>query len=134
MTSRIKKAVELRNNKGYNCAQAVLCAYADMFGLDESAAYKIAEGFGSGMGGMGDTCGAVTAAFMLIGLKNGSGLPGDKSTRAATYRQIREFSDAFKAKAGSVICRELKGEGGRPVYPCPACIETAAELIEKTAG
>ena len=51
MTSRIKKAVELRNDKGYNCAQAVLCAYADMFGLDESAAYKIAEGFGHGRHG-----------------------------------------------------------------------------------
>lgn len=134
MTDRIKKAVELRNDKGYNCAQAVLCAYADMFNLDERTAYKIAEGFGTGMGGMGDTCGAVTAAFMLIGLKNGSGLPDDKSTRAATYKQIREFADAFKAKAGSVICRELKGENGRPVYPCAACIETAAELIEKTAG
>ena len=134
MTDRIEKAVELRNTKGYNCAQAVLCAYADLYGLDEKTARKIAEGFGSGMGGMGETCGAVTAAFMLIGLKNGSELPGDKSSRPATYKQIREIADSFKEKAGSVLCRELKGNGGRPVYSCPDCIRTAAELIEKNAG
>ena len=130
MENRVQKAVDLRNVHGYNCAQAVLCAYADLFGLDEKQAYKIAEGFGTGMGGMGDTCGAVTAAFMLIGLKNSSGELGDKSTRPATYQRIRELADAFKAEAGSIVCRELKGATGLPVYPCPKCIETAARLVE----
>ncbi len=134
MTDRIEKAVELRNTKGYNCAQAVLCAYADLYGLDEKTAYKIAEGFGSGMGGMGDTCGAVTAAFMLLGLKNSSGIVGDKSTRPDTYKKIRQTAQAFKEKGGSTVCRELKGEGGRPVYPCPDCIRTAAEIFERMAG
>ena len=59
--------------KGYNCAQAILSTYADLFGLSEQDAYRIAEGFGTGMGAMGETCGAVTAAFMLIGLKNSNG-------------------------------------------------------------
>lgn len=99
MTDRIEKAVELRNTKGYNCAQAVLCAYADLYGLDEKTAYKIAEGFGSGMGGMGDTCGAVSAAFMLLGLKNSSGIVGDKSTRPDTYKKIRQTAQAFTEKA-----------------------------------
>lgn len=130
MESRVQKAVELRNVHGYNCAQAVLCAYADLFGLDEKQAYKIAEGFGSGMGGMGDTCGAVTAAFMVIGLRNCDGELGGKSTRPDTYGRIRELADAFKAEAGSITCRELKGMTGLPVYPCPKCIETAARLVE----
>lgn len=130
METRVQKAVELRNDKGYNCAQAVLCAYADLFGLDEKQAYKIAEGFGSGMGGMLDTCGAVTAAFMLIGLKNCSDALGDKSTRPETYKRIRELAESFKNEAGSIVCRELKGETGLPVYPCPKCIETAAKLFE----
>ena len=130
MENRVQKAVDLRNVHGYNCAQAVLCAYADLFGLDEKQAYKIAEGFGTGMGGMGDTCGAVTAAFMVIGLKNSSGEPGDKSTRPDTYKQIRELAESFKAEAGSIVCRELKGSTGMPVYPCPKCIETAAKLVK----
>ena len=131
MENRIQHAVDLRNLHGCTCAQAVLCAYADLFGLSETDACKIAEGFGTGMGGMRDTCGAVTAAFMLIGLKNSSGVQGDKSTRAATYKQVRDLAEAFKEKAGSIICRELKGETGLPVYPCPKCIETAALLFEK---
>ena len=126
METRVQKAGEL-HRKGCNCAQAVLCAYADLFGLDEKQAYKIAEGFGTGMGGMGDTCGAVTAAFMLIGLKNSA---GDKSMRPDTYKQVRELAEAFKAEAGSIVCRELKGSTGLPVYPCPKCIETAARLFE----
>lgn len=130
METRIQKAVEI-HQKGCNCAQAVLGAYADLFGLDEKQACKIAEGFGTGMGGMGETCGAVTAAFMLIGLKNSTGTIGDKSTRSETYKQVRELAEAFKAEAGSIICRELKGATGLPVYPCPKCIETAARLFEK---
>ena len=129
METRVQKAAEL-HQKGCNCAQAVLCAYADLFDLNEKEAYKIAEGFGTGMGGMGETCGAVTAAFMLIGLKNSSGLTGDKSTRPETYKQIRELAEAFKAEAGSITCRELKGTTGLPAYPCSKCIETAARLFE----
>ncbi|MBO4520065.1 MAG: C_GCAxxG_C_C family protein [Alphaproteobacteria bacterium] len=131
METRVQKTAEL-HQKGCNCAQAVLVAYADLFGLSEKEAYKIAEGFGTGMGGMGETCGAVTAAFMLIGLKNSSGVTGDKTTRPDTYKQIRELADAFKAEAGSITCRELKGSTGLPVYPCPKCIETAARLFEKS--
>ena len=129
METRVQKAVGLHQS-GCNCAQAVLCAYGDLFGLDEKQAYKIAEGFGSGMGGMGETCGAVAAAFMLIGLKNSNGAIGDKATRPDTYEQVRELAGAFKEETGSVICRELKGTTGLPVYPCSKCIETAARLFE----
>ena len=129
MESRVQKAVDLREKHGYNCAQEILCAYADLFGMDEQTAYRITEGFGAGMGGMGDTCGAVSAAFMLLGMKSKNGI-GDKAGRAALYKDVRELAAAFKAEAGSTICRELKGQTGLPVYPCAKCIETAAKLFE----
>lgn len=129
MESRVQKAVDLREKHGYNCAQAILCAYADLYGLDEQTAYRIAEAFGTGMGGMGDTCGAVSAAFMLLGMKSKNGI-GDKAGRAALYKDVRELAAAFKAEAGSTICRELKGQTGLSVYPCAKCIETAAKLFE----
>lgn len=129
--SRIEKAVELRE-KGYNCAQAVMCAYADLAGIDEQTAYKIAEGFGTGMGGMGHMCGALSAAFILAGLKNSSGIPGDKSTRAGTYEKIRKIAAAFEAKNTSTMCRDLRGEAGRPrLRSCPGCVEDAARLVEE---
>ena len=64
MEKRIKRAIN-NHQKGYNCSQAVLCAYHDLIGLEERQAFKIAEGFGSGMGGLRHTCGAVTARFMV---------------------------------------------------------------------
>ena len=49
MESRVDKATE-RHQKGYNCAQAVACTYADLVGMDEAAMFKVTEGFGAGMG------------------------------------------------------------------------------------
>ena len=65
MTERAKLAQDF-HNQGYNCAQAVVCAYCDLVGLDRETAYKMAEGFGFGMGCM-EMCGALSGAFMLAG-------------------------------------------------------------------
>ena len=71
MTERQQRAQEF-HGKGYNCAQSVVCAYADLVGLDEQTAYKMAEGFGLGMGVM-ELCGALSGAFMLAGVKGSAG-------------------------------------------------------------
>ena len=47
MTERAKLAQEF-HDQGYNCAQAVACAYCDLVGLDKDTAYRMAEGFGFG--------------------------------------------------------------------------------------
>ena len=44
MTERAKLAQDF-HDQGYNCAQAVVCAYCDLVGLDRETAYKMAEGF-----------------------------------------------------------------------------------------
>ncbi|MGA2258902.1 MAG: C-GCAxxG-C-C family protein [Thermoguttaceae bacterium] len=72
--SRIESGLS-RFAESFNCSQAVLSAYAGQLGLDEETAAKIASGFGGGMGRMADTCGAVTGAYMVLGLKSGQILP-----------------------------------------------------------
>ena len=67
MSSRVEKALE-NHGKGYNCCQAVACAYADLVGVDENLIFAAGEGFGAGMGGMQCTCGAVSGACMVAGL------------------------------------------------------------------
>ena len=64
-----EKAIEL-HDKGFNCAQAVACAFAEETGIPEEILFAACEGFGLGMGGMAATCGAVSGAVMLAGLKN----------------------------------------------------------------
>ena len=69
MEDRKQKAIE-NHNKGYNCGQAVACAYCDVVGVDEETAFKMTEGLGLGMGCMEGTCGAITGAITILGFKN----------------------------------------------------------------
>ena len=62
METRVDKVAE-KHKSGYNCAQAVACAYCDLIGIDEETMFRLTEGLGLGMGGMEGTCGAVTAAL-----------------------------------------------------------------------
>ncbi len=49
--------------RGFNCAQAVACTLAPAVGLDPQVAFTLTEGFGAGMGGMTETCGAISAPW-----------------------------------------------------------------------
>jgi C_GCAxxG_C_C family probable redox protein len=64
--------------EGFNCSQSVFSTYSRLFGLNHEVALKIAQGFGGGFARMGQTCGAVTGAFMVIGLKYGKVKAGSK--------------------------------------------------------
>ena len=75
--SENSKTAEATFREGFNCAQAVLSACGPRFGIGRELALRIAAGFGGGMGTMGRTCGAVTGAFMVIGLARGASDPGD---------------------------------------------------------
>ena len=96
-------------SKGFSCSQSVLAAYATEYGLGPDIALKVSAGFGGGMGRMGQTCGAVTAAYMVIGLKHGATSRSDQDAKQKTYRVLREFTKQFKARHGSAVCRDLLG-------------------------
>lgn len=124
-----EKATELHNS-GYNCCQAVACAFAQKLGIGEETLFKIGEGFGLGMGAMNCTCGAISGAVMLAGLKNSGGT--SQRTKAATYKLAAKIIDEFKAKNQSVICRELKGvDTGNILRSCSGCIEDAVKIAEE---
>ncbi len=130
METRINQAEE-RHKKGYNCCQAIVCTYCDLFGTDEETAFKMTEGFGLGMGGMQSTCGAVSGAVAVAGLKNSQGT-SNPTTKASTYKISKEIVKRFEEKNGTSICRELKGiDTGKVIRSCPDCIRDAAEIVEE---
>ncbi len=96
-------------SSGFNCAQAVFSTYCDDLGLETEMAKRIACGLGAGMGYIGETCGAVTGALMLIGLKYGKVDVEDNVARDKTYELVQEFTKRFKAINSSVKCKELIG-------------------------
>jgi C_GCAxxG_C_C family probable redox protein len=91
---------------GCSCAQAIFSTYAADFGMDRQTAMRVSAGFGGGMGMMGETCGAVTGAFMILGLKHGG---EDNDARQKAYQMVREFANRFKARRGSLLCKDLVG-------------------------
>ena len=122
---RKEYAVELKH-RGYNCAQAVLCAFAEETGLSEEDLKKIGAGFGIGMGAMEGTCGALIGAEILMGLKLFEGRP--------LLRAAREMHAAFTEKCGASLCKDLKGrDSGVVLCECDDCIRCAVELAERCA-
>jgi C_GCAxxG_C_C family probable redox protein len=105
---KAEQAVAL-HGQGCNCAQAVLCAFAKDLELDDQAALRIATGFGGGMSRTGGTCGAVTGAYMVLGLARGMNNPEEKSKKDSTYTLVREFAERFREKQGALECPELLG-------------------------
>lgn len=130
MNERAKKALEY-HKKGYNCSQAVACSFCEEFGVDEETMFRIAEGFGFGMGMM-DICGAVTGMFMVMGLDNSVENPDNgKLTKADTYKKVKEYANRFKEKNGTYYCRELKSVvDGKQRVSCDQCILDAVALTE----
>jgi len=133
--------------EGFMCSQALLSVYCEGFGLESELALKLAEGFGGGMGSMGETCGAVTGAFMVIGFKHGRTRVDDVQANKKTFSLINEFAREFKARNGSIDCRELidcdistsKGmsrarEENLFTTICPKYVQDAAEIVEELLG
>ena len=116
-----KVAVDLKHN-GYNCAQAVLCAYEDELDMSPEMLKKIGAGFGVGMGCMEATCGALCAAQMVIGLKKYDDRPILRD--AATALRL------FNEKCGATLCKDLKGKDtGVVLCECDDCVRHAIEVI-----
>lgn len=125
----LKAAAADYHAQGFNCAQSVICAMAPKLGLDDHTAFALAEGFGAGMGGMTETCGAISGAVMALGQATSTGR-SNPTSKGATYKLSRELCTGFMDKNGTTVCRELKGVGSPegPRRSCPGCIDDAIDL------
>lgn len=93
---------------------------------------------------MGATCGAVTGAFMVIGLMHGKTKADDDTARETTYELANLLAERFKARNRSILCRELLGhdlgtdEGREAVMKenlfvklCPGFVRDAVIILEE---
>lgn len=133
--------------EGYNCAQAVFCAFTDVTGLDMETSARLASSFGGGLGRLRETCGTVSAAAMVLGIARGYADPKDPEAKKAHYALVREFARRFREAEGAIICRELLAlahvdaaaggspEARTPEYyqkrPCPMLAWRAARILDE---
>lgn len=131
-----------RFRDGFNCSQSVLLAFADDFGLPPDLALRAAAPFGGGIARTGETCGALTGALMVLGLRHGTTVASDQEAKERQYQLARDLMAQFKRRHGSTLCRELLGceivtpEGrqrarDRGLFDdiCPRLVADAAELV-----
>ena len=142
INSRCEEAVKCFH-ANFNCCQAVFATYSEQLGLNKETALKIASPFGGGIARMGDTCGAVTGALMLIGLKEGQYLSEDKESKEKCYRLSKELIGRFKELYGSIMCRDILScdistEVGQKFAKehnltntlCPGFVRDASKIVE----
>lgn len=94
---------------GFSCSQAILSSFGVDLGIDREIALKIASSFGGGMARLGRTCGAVTGAFMVLGLKYGRIEAKDTAAKERNYQVVNDFVKKFTDRNDSIICAELLG-------------------------
>ena len=142
---RVERAVDYFM-AGYGCCQSVVAAFADLYGLDDTLAKKVAAGFGGGVGRMRMMCGAVSGIVMLTGLDCGQTEGNDREGKSACYKVVQELLAQSKQANGSLICAEILGLQGKEKAvcsyvasertaeyyksrPCAAKVESAARIF-----
>ena len=145
LEERVQRAVD-NFMDGYGCCQSVVAAFADLYGLDDTLAKKVAAGFGGGVGRLRMMCGAVSGIVMLVGLDCGQTEGSDREGKSACYKVVQELLEKSKADNGSLICAEILGlkgyEKAQNSYvasartaeyyktrPCAAKVESAARIF-----
>lgn len=129
--------------RGAACSQAILAHYGPLVGLPAEQGMKLAAGFAGGMR-LGQTCGAVTGAFMVLGLKHAGANCDHRDGRESVYTAVREFTAKFQQRRHTVVCKELLGcdistpEGADRAKReglfrtiCPKLVQDAAEILEE---
>jgi len=128
-----------------NCSQSTLAVFAPELGLTYQQATNIGAGFGAGMCYQGKTCGAVTGAYMALGLFSGKQFAEPEMVKENTYQLIRYFNKKFESIHGTTECKHLLKfdistqdgiEEARKLElftkRCPLFVADAVELVEKT--
>ncbi len=127
----------------YACSQAIFSEYCKDFDIDPKIALSVSAGFAGGMR-MGRTCGAVTGALMVLGLRYSGQEPETPEGRQKVSDAVTTFTKRFHEINGSTDCKELlavdisTSEGMEIAKKknlfrtaCPKFIIDAASLLEE---
>ncbi|MFR7989306.1 MAG: C-GCAxxG-C-C family protein [Anaerovoracaceae bacterium] len=131
--------------EGYSCAQAVVLTFSEEMNTDRETLARLVSSFGGGMGRLREVCGAVSGMFIAAGAIKGYASPDDQAGKAELYRLVQQMAEEFKARNGSLICRQLLGlnaekddyhpekrtESYYASRPCAKLVRDAAEIAEQ---
>ena len=142
--TRSEKAMALFK-EGYNCAQSVACAYADVMGLEQNTVAQMVSSIGGGVGMMREVCGTVSGMVFVLGTLKGYADPKDSAAKSAHYANVQKLCKEFEAENGSIVCRTLLGLDSKEEVPagtqrlsscnkkrpCVELVGCAADILER---
>lgn len=133
--------------EGCNCAQSVICAFADKLNLPKETCMAMACGFGGGVGGSRvELCGAVSGGVLVLNLLHPHTSGADAEGKKAVYSLVKSFRERFQEALGNTRCRELLDSGLTATERTPAAsrlgltrccdiaVVTAVEILEEMLG
>ena len=130
--SRADRAIACHKQRLQLRTVCQLSHFLDKVDIDPETLFKVTEGLGLGMGGMEGTCGAISAAAVLAGLKISTADLEKPNSKGTSYKASKACIAAFKEKNSTIVCRELKGvDTGKVLRACPDCIRDAVAIIEE---
>ena len=128
---------------GLNCAQSVVSSFSDPLDFNEELALDLASGFGAGMGKLQQTCGAVTGAYMVLGIHCSRNQKDRILAKDDAAKMIQDFEQRFKMLHGTTLCKELipvdlnteKGQKAFTEYNmkenvCMKCVKNATKIVQ----
>lgn len=125
---------------GLNCAESVLLTMCRYWEMDAPFAPQIATAFGGGMAAQRDVCGCCTGALMVIGLRLGRDVGGN---RGPCYTAAQTFLKWMDAEYGTRLCGVLidqdpsrpetmhdsRAKGGKHESVCRPLIRRVCEYL-----
>jgi len=140
--NRVEKTVDLHENGGLNCSQAILTAFGESFGMDPETAKLLGRPWGGGLGHLGITCGYLTGAVLVLAQAINN--KDERQARKDSFQAVQELFRRFKKRHGTVMCKELLGadfsteEGTKKIREeqlvakhCYGYARDAAEILEE---
>lgn len=122
--------------EGYNCSQAVVCAYAEVYGVEEVIAFRMAQGFGGGIGGSGGICGAVSGMVMVASLQTCPKQDINHPSKQHTYQKVKAMVEAFRIRNEYINCSDLLKYKNTTLVDgkkacCQKCVSDCCDIIEE---
>ena len=121
---------------GYNCAQAVACAYAKELGFYEEEIFRLMEGFGGGFAHLGHTCGVISGLTMVESYRICKDMKHMPEGKLHTYEHIQPLIQHFEERIGYVTCKEILSHLDNTLIDgkkkcCRTCVETACAILDE---
>jgi C_GCAxxG_C_C family probable redox protein len=107
LLKRVEESAYNYEKAYHGCSQCVLQAIQDNLKVGDEATFRSASALAGGVALMGDSCGALVAGMMTLGMVFGRQKIEDFPQLASSFVPARTLYVRFREEFGSCLCRDV---------------------------